>query len=367
MSELHINARFLTQPVSGTQRYAQQVLDALDRAVPVWEGAPRIVAWAPIGERREPGWANIEIRTTGRTSGHLWEQTELARAASGGWLLNLISSGPIIHPRQIVTLHDAAIFRHPGQFSRSYGMFHRLVRPALARRARRICTVSAFSMHALAEHMQVPPAKFAVIPNGADHLLGVASDPAAIGRRGLVPGRYILFVGNRAPHKNFETALAAFRALDRLDMKLVTVGIGLKAVFGVADDDGGPRVEHLTEVADAELRALYENAALLIFPSRYEGFGIPPLEAMSLGCPVVASNAAAIPETVGDAALLVSPDDAGGMKDAMLRIIDGPALRAELIEKGRARAQLFTWEEAGRKLRLLLGETMNLHNAKEPM
>lgn len=367
MPALHINARFLTQPLSGTQRYAEQVLDALDQAVPAWEGAPRLVAWAPLGERRKPGWTNIEIRSTGRTSGHVWEQTELPRAASGGWLLSLISSGPIIHPRQIVTLHDAAIFRHPGHFSRSYGMFHRLVRPALARRARRICTVSAFSMRALAEDMRVPVAKFAVIPNGADHLLRVAADSAAIERRGLVPGRYLLFVGNRAPHKNFETALAAFGALGRADIRLVTVGIGLRAVFGDAGDGGGPGVAHLTDVSDAELRALYEHAALLIFPSRYEGFGIPPLEAMSLGCPVVASNAAAIPETVGDAALLVDPDDVAGMTDAMLRIIGDPALRAELIEKGRARAQLFTWEEAGRKLRLLLGEAMNIHDAKDLM
>ena len=225
-------------------------------------------------------------------------------------------------------------------------------------RARKICTVSEFSRQALSVEMDVAPAKFTVVPNGSDHLLRLTPAWDALARRELDTGKYILFVGNRAPHKNFRNARDAFAGLHRPDLKLVTVGIGRTAIFGTADFDEGPGIRHLADVDDAELRSLYEHAAMLLFPSRYEGFGIPPLEAMSLGCPVVASNAAAIPEVVGDAALLVDPEDTQAMTRAMQALLSDEALRMALVKKGRERAALYTWAEAGRKLRKMLDQTM---------
>lgn len=354
MAVLYINARFLAQPASGTQRYAEEILSALDQQADAWRDGRRAIAWVPPGVHRRPSWKNIELRTGGKGSGHVWEQASLPLLSHDGWLLNLVSSGPLIHPRQIVTLHDAAIFSHPQNFSRSYGAFHRTLRPRLAARARLICTVSEFSRRALAEAMGVDAGKFAVVPNGSDHLLRLAPAQDALSRRGLDTGKYVLFVGNRAPHKNFKTAVEAFISLGRPDLLLVTVGIGRAVVFGADICDDGPRIRHLADVSDAELRALYEHAALLLFPSRYEGFGIPPLEAMSLGCPVVASSAAAVPEVVGDAALVIDADDVQGMRQCMNAILENPALRAELVRKGRDRAALFTWAEAGGKLRKII-------------
>lgn len=358
MAALHINARFLTQPPSGTQRYAEEILNALDEEADTGRDAHRMIAWVPPGEHRQPSWKHIELRTGGKGSGHMWEQASLPLLSRDGWLLNLVSSGPLIHPRQILTLHDAAIFSHPQNFSRSYGAFHRTLRPKLAARARMICTVSEFSRRALAEAMGIDAGKFAVIPNGSDHLRRLVPAPDALHRRGIEAGKYVLFVGNRAPHKNFKTAVEAFIMLGRPDLLLVTVGIGRAAVFGTDVCDDGPNIRHLADVSDADLRALYEHAALLLFPSRYEGFGIPPLEAMSLGCPVVASSAAAITEVVGDAALVVHPDDVEGMTRAMNAMLSDPTLRADLVRKGHDRAAMFSWGEAGRKLGLILDALM---------
>ena len=358
MAALHINARFLMQRASGTQRYAEEILNALDQQAHAWPRVQRMIAWVPPGEHRQPAWKNIELRTGGKGHGHLWEQTSLPLLSHDGWLLNLVSSGPLVHPRQIITLHDAAIFSQPQNFSRAYGAFHRTLRPRLAARAQQICTVSEFSKNALAKAMNIDSAKFAVVPNGSDHLLRIPPAPQVLAQRDLEAGKYILFVGNRAPHKNFRTAVEAFTALARPDLLLVTVGIGRADIFGADICDDGPAVRHLADVSDPELRALYEHAALLLFPSRYEGFGIPPLEAMSLGCPVVASSAAAIPEVVGDAALILHPDDVYGMRLAVERVLDDPGVRARLVRKGQDRAAQFSWAEASRKLRQTLDQAM---------
>lgn len=351
---LYINARFLTQPLSGTQRYAEQLLNVLDARVAGRGDMPHIIALLPEGDFRRPSWSNIELRQLGPHSGHLWEQVTLARAARDGWLLSLISSGPILHPRHIVTFHDAAIFDQAQNFSWKYGIVHRAIRPRLARRARRICTVSEFSRGRLSETLGIARDRFVVIPNGGDHLRRIDSDTGAIARRALTPRGYILYVGNEAPHKNVATALDAFNRLDRAGLSFVTVGIGRSSVFGEVAAMEGRSVRRLHDVDDAELRALYENAAMLVFPSRYEGFGIPPVEAMSLGCPVVASNAASIPEVVRDAALLVDPEDADAMAAAFARILDMPGQREEMVARGTERAALFTWDEAGRKLEELI-------------
>lgn len=354
---MFINARFLAQPLSGTQRYAQQLLEAFDARLGERTGPP-VVALAPRQIRRRPTWRNIELRVVGRGGGHVWEQSELAWAARSGWLLSLVSSAPVLHPRQVVTLHDAALYDQPHHFSRSYTMLHRTIRPLIARRAQRILTVSAFSAAALSKALAVPRDKFALVPNGADHLLRVPSDPETLDRRKLRDRGYVLFVGNEAPHKNVATAVRAFTSLGRQDLDFVTVGIGLSSVFGTLDVAQDRAIRRLRDVGDGELRALLEHAALLVFPSLYEGFGIPPLEAMALGCPVVSSNQSAMPEVLGNSAEMVDPTEAG-LRDGMRRVLESPARRVSLVERGRARAAAFTWAEASRKLDHVLMDVMD--------
>ncbi len=347
---LHINARFLTQPLSGAQRFAEELLRVVDECAPQALPGVRLIAWSPSEVRRTPEWRNIEWRTCGRTSGHLWEQTELPRAARGGLLLNLVSSAPILHPRQVVTLLDAAVFDRPENFSRQYRLFHRTLRPLLARRALRILTCSEFSSKSLSRATGVEEERFLVLYPSAGHLQRIAADDGILARNGLSAGSFILFVGNEAPHKNVATAYEAFARLNRADLQFVAVGMGRPEVFGQVEQAGARPIKRLKGVGDAELRALYEAAALLVFPSRYEGFGIPVLEAMTFGCPVVSSNAGGLCEAAGDAALLVAPDDVSGMSEAVRRVLDDGELRRSLIANGRRQAARFIWEKAGRKL-----------------
>jgi glycosyltransferase involved in cell wall biosynthesis len=284
----------------------------------------------------------------------MWEQGELLLAARDGVLLNLLSSGPLIHPRQISTFHDAAVLRMPELFSKGYRALHTRLRPALARRSAGLITVSNFSAGELSELLGVPRERFVIAPNAADHIAREESQSDILELNGLTPGRYALCVGNQTPNKNIATAMQAFLALKRPDLRLAIVGAGDADVFGVVKIAEHPSIVRLGYINDGQLRALYEAAAFLCFPSLYEGFGIPVLEAMTLGCPVISSNAAALPETCGNAALMASPNDVNSFSNAMVKVLDQPALAADLRRRGLARAATFSWDRAASEVENLL-------------
>jgi len=339
------------------QRWAEQIVQALDARLAT-HSAPsalgQVIILRPKGEARDLNLSHIETRQIGVTKGHVWEQGELYLAARDGLLVNLLSSGPLMHRRQIVTFHDAAVLRMPHLFSKGYRALHTRLRPALARRAVGLLTVSHFSAGELSDLLGVGRDQFTIAPNAADHILHVATKDHALTRNGLEPGRYALCVGNQSPNKNIATAIQAFIALGRPDLRLAIVGAGDAEVFGSVSLTDHPTVIRTGYVDDAQLRGLYESAAFLCFPSLYEGFGIPVLEAMALGCPVIASNAAAVPETSGGAALLVPPTDVMGFTTAMARVLDEPGLADDLRMRGYARAATFSWDGSARQLEAAL-------------
>lgn len=343
---IYVNARFLTQPLSGVQRYAQELLAALDRrlaADPDLRNAlGGVVALHPGKAVADPGWTAIRLRRLGGGTGHAWEQAALWRAARGGVLLSLGNSGPVLHSAHVLALHDANIYEIPEAYSRGYRIWHKALRPVLARRAAALLTVSQFSAKALARHLHLHEDRFSIVPNSAAHILRGASDPLALGDWGLAPGGYWLSVGNRSPNKNIARLLMAHRSLGDQMPRLVIAG---GAAPGLADETGGTGACFLGRVSDAELRALYQGAAGFVFPSLHEGFGIPPLEAMSFGVPVLAARSAAMPEVLGDAAMWFDPLSVEDMASA-LRAFAGASSdkRARMIAAGRARAAEFTWE-----------------------
>ncbi len=350
---LFINGRFLTQPLSGMQRYAGELvgaLDALFESEPALGDAFRPEVLVPQGNRREPGWRRIPIRPVGRLSGHAWEQVDLARAARGGILVNLTAAGPLLHFRSILVLHDAAVFAHPEHFSFAYRTLHRFLRPRLAKRARRLVTISEFSRRELSRWCGVAPDAFEIIGDGAAHILEVDPDASVLARHGLEPGRFALTVGNQSPNKNVALAVRAFLAAAPPGWRLAVAGGGSDRVFAASRIDDHPSVARLGRVTDEELRALYENAGMFLFPSRYEGFGVPPLEAMALGCPVISSDAAAMPEVLGDAALFFRSDDEADLARAIVALGAGTDLRSRLAMAGRARAAIHKWSDGARRL-----------------
>ncbi|WP_291297589.1 glycosyltransferase family 1 protein [Elioraea sp.] len=355
MRPLVLNGRFLTQGLTGVQRFAIETTRALDDLV--GEGAaPPIRLLAPPGA--EATWlSHIRVETVGSRGGQAWEQIDLPRAAQAGFIVNLGNTGPIIAGRnQAVVIHDAGAFDTPESYSFTFRTWYRALHRILALRGAQIVTVSKFSRGRIAANLGIQEARIGVMAEGGEHILRETPDMSALQRNRLVPGRFALAVGTRAAHKNLGALAAAAEALAARGLVIAAAGAADPAVFRPAGQAGGKGAVALGRVSDAALRALYENAFCLVFPSRYEGFGLPPVEAMASGCPVIASRAGAVPEVCGDAALWFDPADPASLPTALARLLDEPGLAATMREQGLARAAEFTWAKAAERLLALIGE-----------
>ncbi|MBW8269874.1 glycosyltransferase family 4 protein [Caldovatus sp. SYSU G05006] len=302
-----------------------------------------------------PPLRHLAVAEVGRLGGQGWEQLELPRAARGAFLLNLGNTAPLLAGRrQAVVIHDAGAFDTPESYALPFRAWYRALHRALARTGARIVTVSEFARGRIAARLGLDPARIGVIPEGAEHILRAAADTGVLARHGLAPRRYVLAVGNRAAHKNLAALRGAAALLAARGLALAAVGAADPAVFRPAADAAGEGAVALGRVGDAELRALYENALCLVFPSRYEGFGLPPLEAMRCGCPVLAARSGALPEVCGDAALWFDAADPSSLAAALARLLDEPGLAAALAARGLARARSYTWRRAAESLLRLL-------------
>jgi glycosyltransferase involved in cell wall biosynthesis len=349
-----INGRFLTQRITGVQRFAAEVTGALDRMAAAGAcPAPRLLAPAGADPSRFP---HLAVERFGRLSGQAWEQAELPRRARSSVLVSLGNTAPLLAGgRQAVVIHDAGVFDTPGSYSKAFRAWYRALHGALPRCGARLLTVSEFSRGRIAHALRIDPGRIGVLPEGAEHILREPADTAVLARHGLEPGRFALAVGTRAAHKGLDGLPEVAATLAAEGMRLAVAGAADPAVFRGAAGPSGEDVVALGRVTDAELRALYEAALCLLFPSRYEGFGLPPLEAMACGCPVLAAAAGAVPEVCGDAALWF--DAAGGQPrpaDAVKRLLREPGLAKELRRRGLARAAGFSWHAAAERLLTLL-------------
>jgi len=348
---LFINARFLTQPASGVQRYARELLGALDRrleADPELRGELGDVVALHPGGAADPGWARIGLRHLSGGSGHVWEQGALWRATRDGVLLSLGNSGPVLHGAHVLALHDANIYDIPEAYSIRYRQWHKLLRPILARRAAALMTVSRYSAGSLGRYLRVPEERFSIVPNSAGHVLRGPTDRLALTDWGLTRGGYWLSVGNQSPNKNIARLVAAHGSLGDLVPPLAIAGA---CAPGLATGEVAKGARFLGRVSEGELRALYQGAAGFVFPSLHEGFGIPPLEAMASGVPVLAARAAAMPEVLADAAMWFDPLSEQDIARALQAFeCVSPDNRARMIDAGYAQAALYSWEQSADRL-----------------
>jgi glycosyltransferase involved in cell wall biosynthesis len=358
MRERFINGRFLSQRTTGVQRYARCIVDALDALLAAETGAERWTLLLPPGVEPPPLRA-IGMRRVGWAGPgglHGWEQVALPWAARGGLLVNLAGAAPAFAARAACVMHDAAVFDHPEAYTAAFVRWYRWLFRRLAHRARPPLTVSDFSRGRLAAVTGVEAARFVVVPGAGDHLASVAPDERWLATLGLDDRPFLVAVASANPTKNLAALLRAWAALGRSDAGLVVAGGTHEAVFAQAALPAVPGVLAIGPVVDGQLRALYGHARGLVFPSLYEGFGIPPLEAMSCGCPVAASSAASLPEVCGDAALAFDPRDDAALAAALQRLLDDDALRRALIERGRSRAARWRWAASARALRQALSD-----------
>lgn len=340
---IFINGRFLTQALSGVQRYAGEIVRRLDERVGAGEAATDYVLLTPQGAR-SAGLRFIEQRITGRWQGHLWDQIDFAWAARKGAALCLAATGPVTMRRQLVVIHDAAVQRHPELFGKAYARWHNMIDHLLARRAH-LATVSHFSQHELSEVLRVEPQQIVVAKNGAEHL-NIDPDYGITTRLGLVDTPYFLVLGNITPNKNLAVAMRALARLQPTNVRLVAVGRLDESVFGRGYlPPKGPGLMLPGRLDDAEVAGLMRSARALVFPSLYEGFGIPPLEAMANDCPVLASTAAAVRETCGDAAHYFDPYDDETLANWMrMAAEDAGEWRTQRIAAGHVQLARYSWK-----------------------
>lgn len=311
---------------------------------------------APRDAQRTLPLQTISQRRAGLTTWQPWEQLDLPMLARGAPLLNLCNLGPIAHPASVVMMHDAQVFSSPESYSRKFQLLYRTLQPKIGRTALRILTVSHFSKDQLAHYGVASPEKIEVVPNGCDHLLTVTPD-RAIARELVLDGRpFVVALANTQKHKNISVLLQAFSHPSLSDVRLVLVGKADKAAFEQAGCTVPDTVLFAGSVSDAGFRALYEGAVCLAFPSTTEGFGLPPLEAMSLGCPVIAAPCGALPEVCGTAALYAPPEDPSSWAASIITLLDDAQTRTRLSEAGRLQAAGYTWAGSARKLLDVIGD-----------
>lgn len=348
---IFVNARFLSEPLTGLQRWGREVLRALDGMID--EGAIdgarwRFVLLTPRPPAADaPRFRHHELRVGGLLRSHWWEQFELSRRAHGGPLLNFKNTAPIFRREQAVVIHDLQVFARPETHSAGFRAVYRFLLPRAAKRARVLLAVSRSTAAEIEKYFGIPRERVAVTGAGHEHVLATPADGAILLRHRLERHGFLLAVSSLNPNKNFAAILRALK-LARLAVPLAIAGEANPRVFGAdALPDGAVM---LGRVGDGELRALYENALGFVFPSFYEGWGLPPGEAMTLGCPVVVSISTSLPEVCGEAAIYCDPADDESIARALTRLVADPQRRDELAALGRAQAAKHHWRGAAERL-----------------
>jgi glycosyltransferase involved in cell wall biosynthesis len=340
--------------MTGVQRYAMEMIRALDGLISAGEvpsalASKRWTLLKPAPARHDLLLQAIETQAVNfSVHPQVWDQALLPWVARNGVLLSLANSGPVLHGHHLVVIHDAIVFRHPEFYGRGYVWFHRTMGRLLAKTAT-IGTVSAFSQHELADIFGKSPASIPVFANGADHLARVTPDDTVLDELDLRGRPFFLAVGSINGNKNVRLAAQAFARLNRPDARLVVVG-SRGAIFRSISVEAAPGLVQPGRLPDERLASLYAHASAFVFPSFYEGFGIPPLEAMAFGSPVIASTADAVRETCGDAASYFPPDDAGCLASLLAARLDAGPYSIERRKIQKERAAKFTWEASARRL-----------------
>jgi len=316
--DIVINGRFLSRRITGVERYGGEIASL-------------------IGNR-----CRVEKTRTNGLAGHAWEQFVLpTKLKSESILWSPANTGPLLIRNQALTIHDLSPLEHPEWFRKSFTVWYRLFLPVLAKRVQIIFTPSEYVKQKVLKQLKV---KHVIItPNGVDTTI---FHPEAFQQTYEFPQKYILFVGSLQPRKNLAGLMQAWYMIkdDFKDTWLVIAGEA-GHVFRVAKFFGDERIRFVNYVSEVDLPGLYAHAELLILPSFDEGFGLPVIEAMACGTPVIASNGGALPEVVGNAGLIFDLSKPDNLTKVIRECLSDNNLRLSLKEKGLTRINKFSWQQ----------------------
>ena len=336
--QVAINARAaVREQIGGVERYARELTRRLPASAP---GRYTVIAPRPRLAHR---------------AGHIWEQALLpVQARACELIYSPANLAPVTSARNVVVIHDLAALAHPEAYSRLYVEYQQRLLPAIARRARLLITVSEFSRREIAERLGVGPDRIAVIPGGVDQRFSPAASSEPLAARGVIERPYVLALGTASARKNHTALPAAAAALRAHGIDLLLAGSDRGYLRG---RDAGLR--RLGYVPERDLPGLYAGARAFVMPSLYEGFGLPCIEAMASGTPVVAADAGALPETCGGAALLVDPRDERALADAIVSAACDPGERERLRAAGLRRASEFSWDASALATNAVIDRELN--------
>lgn len=339
---IYINGRFLTQPLTGVQRFAIEISKELSKI------RNDLVFLTPDDNFISPLGDGLNIKVVKGGGGHYWEQVILPNyliKKNNPLLINLCSTAPAYYKNQIVTHHDITYKRYPESFSYKFRLFYGWLIPKILKNSRKIITVSDFSKKEISDFYLIDNNKIEVVYNAVGDAF-----QQVIPEFNPNEKAFALAVSSPNYHKNFHGLIESFIDSD-LDLSLKIIGGGAASFKKMSFDyEKDRRISFLGRVNDETLISLYSNARFFVFPSFYEGFGIPPLEAQKCGCPVISSSEASMPEVLSDSALYFSPHSKSDIKRALYEINTNMELRCKLKKLGMDNTKRFSWTKSAEKV-----------------
>lgn len=342
-----VNGRYLTQKATGVHRYAFEICNKLHEM-----GVDFHVA---IPQDINPDYKfSFKTVRTGSLNTHLWEQVSLPRylkSIGSPLLISFTGCGPLNYSNQIMTIHDVSHERYPEWFSKSYYQFYHFMMPRVGRKAHAILTVSEFSKSEIVATLGLDAGKIHIVHSNVPFHHKPTEEQILNYKREANTEKYIIAVSSMDPRKNFVRLAEAFNNIEDKSIKLYIIGMRFKA-FNTPDMQKivGQNIYLPGFVDDESLQKMYQNALLSVYPSLYEGFGLPPLESMTFGCPVINSDIPALREISGDAALYANPYDIKDITDKINLLLADENLQQQLREKGLEQIKKYSWEKSAKQV-----------------
>lgn len=341
-----INGRFLTQKASGVHRYAFEICNELhNMGIDFYVVTPQNINPDYVFKFKTVACGTIQ-------NGHLWEQISLPRflkQQGNPLLISFTGCGPLFYRNQIITIHDLSHEVHPEWFSKNYYRYYHFMLPRIARKSHAILTVSEFSKQEIVSLFNIDANKINVVNSNVPFRSKPSKEELLSYSKPDSVEDYIIAVSNMDPRKNFSRLIQAFKQLKNKSIKLYIIGMKQKA-FNDVNLEESSNIYLPGFIDDEKLKEMYQNALLSVYPSLYEGFGLPPLESMTFGCPVIVSDIPALKEISEDAALYVDPTNINDITSKIEELLQNDTLRAELRNKGFEQIQKYSWSNSAKQV-----------------